>query len=529
MNSAHNIDNRADGTRVPRCLLSLLAFLMLICSWAPSASATIRYEISLARRQNNSFEVTMHIPKAAYGIKVAMPAWNALYQIRDFASRVRDVAAVGMSSAGTIGANVRVLPLDKQTWQIGSPGDAAADKSPDEVMVSYSIEWNGPGPFDTQLNEHHAFINFAEILMYIPDRRGEDTTVTFDKLPAEWKLVTALPASQASHQFSAPSYDALVDAPVEAGEFGDFEFDSEGAHFRAAFDTKTGNAGRLEYYLQQITGYELKLMGGPPFKEYTFLFHIGPYDEVGGGGMEHSNSTAIAASSPENAAAIAAHEFFHAWNVKRVRPQALEPVDYTKEQYTRALWFAEGVTSTYAAYAMERTNLESKDQFYGDLAGQITTLESRPAHSWQSAEEASLDTWFDKYADYNRPDRSISYYNKGQILGVLLDLAIRDATDNHKSLDDVLRRMNDEYAKQGKFYNESEGIRAVVEEVAGKSFQDFFRRYVAGTDEIPYDDFFSLAGMALKKNGASYSITETPDATARQRRIRDGILRGATD
>ncbi len=130
---------------------------------------------------------------------------------------------------------------------------------------------------------------------------------------------------------------------------------------------------------------------------------------------------------------------------------------------------------------------------------------------------------------YNRPERSISYYNKGQILGVLLDLAIRDATDNHKSLDDVLRRMNDEYANQGKFYNESDGIRAVVEEVAGKSFEDFFRRYVAGADEIPYDDFFSVAGLALKKNASSYSISEMPNTNARQRRIREGILRGTTD
>jgi predicted metalloprotease with PDZ domain len=189
--------------------------------------------------------------------------------------------------------------------------------------------------------------------------------------------------------------------------------------------------------------------------------------------------------------------------VKRIRPQALEPVDYSKEQYTRALWFAEGVTSTYAAYALERTKLQTKDQFYQGLASQITTLESRPAHLWQSAEEASLDTWFDKYDMYNRPDRSISYYNKGQILGVLLDIAIRDATDNRKSLDDVMRRMNDEYARQGKFYNESEGILTVVEEVAGKSFEDFFRRYVAGAEEIPYDDFFSIAGLALKNDAVA--------------------------
>jgi len=484
--------------------VSVAAFLAFVFAsfFAPSANATIRYEISLAQRQDHLIQVRMHIPKAMYGV-VAMPAWNALYQIRDFASRIRDVTAVGISNEGQGGGSLSVIKLDKQTWQIGNPKGHLAGQGFDELMVSYSIEWNDPSPFDTQLNAHHAFINFAEVLMYVPDRRAEDTSVTFNQLPTGWKIISALSASQTDHVFSAPSYDALVDAPAEAGAFGEFEFDNEGAHFRVAVDSKNGNAGHLETYLRQITSYELKLMGGPPFKDYTFLFYIGPYEEVGGGGMEHSNSTAIAAPSAEDAAGIAAHEFFHAWNVKRIRPQALEPVDYSKEQYTGALWFAEGVTSTYAAYALERTKLESKDQFYEGLAGQITTLESRPAHLWQSAEEASLDTWFDKYDQYNRPDRSISYYNKGQILGVLLDLAIRDATDNRKSLDDVLRRMNEEYARPGKFYDESDGIRTVVEEVAGKSFEDFFRRYVAGVDEIHYDDFFSIAGLTLKNDAVA--------------------------
>jgi len=229
---------------------------------------------------------------------------------------------------------------------------------------------------------------------------------------------------------------------------------------------------------------------------------------------------------------LPAHEFFHAWNVKRIRPRTLEPVDYAKEQYTRALWFAEGVTSTYGAYTLERTHLWSKDEFYRDVASQITELESRPAHKWQSAEDSSLDAWLEKYDDYNLPARSISYYNKGQILGVMLDLAIRDATDNRKSLDDVIRRMNDEYAKQHKFYDDSEGIRAAVEEVAGTSFEDFFRRYVNGVDEIPFEKFLDMAGLQLRIEGAraggAYSITEAGHPTEKQRRIRDGLLRGLT-
>ena len=382
--------------------------------------------------------VRMHIPNAASGTKIAMPAWNALYQVRDFASRVRDVTAVAMSDNGGSGGNLPVLKLDKQTWQIGKPIAIVEGIGSSELMVSYSIEWNDPGPFDSQLNTHHAFINFAEILMYVPDRRAEDTAVTFNRVPADWKIITAATRGAGRPRISAPSYDALVDAPVETGEFGEFEFDNDGAHFRVAVDSKNGDAGHLENYLRQITAYELKLMGGPPFKEYTFLFHIGAYEDVGGGGMEHANSTAIAAPSPEDAAAIAAHEFFHAWNVKRIRPQALEPVDYSKEQYTRALWFAEGVTSTYAAYALERTKLEIEGPVLRRTLPRRSPRSNRApricgrAPRKRASIRGSINTMI-----YNRPDRSISYYNKGQILGVLLDLAIRDDTDNRKSLDDV--------------------------------------------------------------------------------------------
>lgn len=299
-------------------------------------------------------------------------------------------------------------------------------------------------------------------------------------------------------------------------------------------DSQDWDKSLLSEALHRITSYELKLMGGPPFSEYTFIFHIGPDSDVGGGGMEHMNSTAIAATSTGSAAAIAAHEFFHVWNVKRIRPQTLQPVDYSKEQDTRALWFAEGVTSAYASYTLERTGLWSKQKFYADLASQIAELQSRPARKWQSAEESSLDAWFEKYDDYNLPSRSISYYNKGQILGAMLDLAIRDATDNHKSLDDVMRLMNDEYAKAGKYYDDSEGVLRAVNEVTGKDFSDFFQQYVSGTAEIPYEKFLAIAGLELKldtaQNGdVNATITEMSHSSGRQRRIRDGVLRGTTE
>jgi predicted metalloprotease with PDZ domain len=460
---------------------------------AGSASATIRYRVSLAHNEEHLFQVEMEIPRGNGPTVVAMPAWNALYQIRDFSSRIRNLVAATRSSTGGGEGSAILSPIDKQTWRL-----SAASQQAETELVRYSIVWDDPGPFNSQLNAHHAFVNLAEILMYVPDRRREDTEIQFTGLPADWKLAAELPAGHEGGSFKAESYDALVDAPVEAGKFTEFAFDNEGAHFRIVVDAAEVNKGRLEDFLRRITKYEIGLMQGAPFKEYTFFFHFGSYADVGGGGMEHANSTAISAASVESAASVAAHEFFHAWNVKRIRPQSLEPVDYSKEQFTRALWFAEGVTSTYGAYALVRSNLWTKSQFYDDLAMQISELQSRPAHKFQSVEESSLDAWLEKYDYYNSPDRSISYYNKGQLDGLMLDLAIRDATDNRKSLDDVMRTLNMEYAKAGKFYDDSVTVRSVGQEIAGKSFDDFFRRFVAGTEEIPYDEFLATAGWKLK-------------------------------
>jgi predicted metalloprotease with PDZ domain len=483
-----------DGRVFPCMFVSLWTLCTLIL--AAPARATINYEISFAHPEQHNFRVKVTVPIKDPDVIVALPAWNALYQVRDFSYRVQgsENAIVAVRSQGV---ELPVNKLDKQTWRLC--GCTSFTNQQAVVSFNYEILWDDPGPFNSQLNGHHSFLNLAEILMYVPDRRAEDVEVAFKDVPADWKLITELPAGPNPDSFTASSYDALVDAPVEAGKFVEFDFDSGGAHFRVAVDAREWKKSTLEDSLRRITASELHLMGGPPFKEYTFIFHIGAYSDAGGGGMEHANSTAIGASSQEAAVAIAAHEFFHAWNVKRIRPQSLEPVDYTKEQYTRALWFAEGVTSTYGSYTLERSGIWSKGQFLNDLAEQVCTLDSRPARLWQSVEESSLDTWFDKYDAYNRPDHSISYYNKGQILGVMLDLSIRDTTDNHMSLDDVLRRMNEDYAKQGKFYNDSEGVRTAVEEISGKGYSEFFQHYVSGVSEIPYNDFLGVAGLQLKK------------------------------
>ncbi len=472
-----------------------LAILAAIFCLASSANATIDYSVSLSHPERHIFGVTMRVPNVRDHVTLQMPAWNALYQIRDFASHM--IHVVAKDDEG------HALPLqktDKQTWTVTASGT---------VTVNYGILWDEPGPFASQLNPDHAFINFAMLLLYVPERRAEDTKVVFDDVPDGWRVAVELDAAGASAgrssgAYEAPSYDALTDAPVEIGHFDEFRMQAGGRSVRIVVHGDSGDRSKLLESLRRIVDYDVSLMGGAPFREYMFLFHVG--STFGGGGMEHMNCTAISADAPAQLPGYSAHEFFHTWNVKRIRPQSLEPVDYTREMWTRSLWFAEGVTSTYAAYALERTGLWSTQQFYGNLADQIRELQSRPAHRWQSVEQSSLDSWLEKYPMYTRPEESISYYNKGQIVGVLLDIEIRERTDNRAGLDDVLRTLNEEYAKAGRFYNESDGLRAAMEEVirkkapsANADLSDFFKRYISGTEEIPYSDFLTRAGLSLRE------------------------------
>jgi len=479
------------ASHTARCLLAPLFFLLLV---AAPVRGTIEYQVSLAHPEQHLFHVTMRIPGVHRSVTVQMPAWNALYQIRDFSDHVQQVEAfVDSESRDTNGrSSLRVEKIDKQTWQISSEGT---------VVVRYATYWDDAGPFASQLNAEHAFINPAMILLYVTERRSEAVALSLADAPLGWKVASAAlwattQGSRRDFLLQAVSFDSFADAPIEVGKFQEFALPGISPPVSVVVHGDGWNKKHIEDSLTKICKYELKLMGGAPYEHYTFIFHIGR--GAGGGGMEHANSTAIGIPSDEYLDGVSAHEFFHLWNVKRLRPASLVPVDYTKEQYTRALWFAEGVTSTYGSYTLLRSKLWTKQQFYDDLAQQISELESRPANHWQSAEQSSLDAWLEKYPLYNRPEYSVSYYTKGQVLGVLLDLEIRGRTEGAKSLDDVFRLMNDEFAKADKPYNDSTDVRLAAEQIASGSFEDFFHKYVASAEPLPYKETLAVAGLELR-------------------------------
>ncbi len=461
--------------------------LSLVYAGVAAAQAPqVRYTVALSDPARHILRVTMHVAPSA-DLKVQLPVWNALYQVRDFS---QSVLAVEARDAG--GKAVPVHAVDKTTWA-----------APNAQQVEYELLADSPGPFGAQLSAQHAFFNLAEILMYVVGHKGDAVSVQFTSLPAGWKIATAM--ARAGDGFAATNYDAMVDSPVEIGTFAESGFEQGGAQFRVVVDADPADydmkaIARMD---RKLAATEIEWMNDRPFDHYLFIYHFPRHPA--GGGMEHAYSTAIDSAAervknnPLSLADVTAHEFFHLWNVKRIRPQSLEPIDYTKEQYTRALWFSEGVTSTIADYMRVRAGFLDGKGFLAELGSGIRQLESRPARLTQSLEDSSLEAWLEKYPDYRQPDRSVSYYNKGEIVGMLLDLEMRQVSGGKKSLRDLFHFMNQRYAMQGRLFPDTAGVEEAAEALTGHDFRDFFASYVAGLDPIPYDAFLASVGLRLDK------------------------------
>jgi predicted metalloprotease with PDZ domain len=450
---------------------------------------TLCYTISLQQTGEHMVGVSIKLPAGAAQRDLQLPVWNALYQVRDFAQYVNWVKATDMA-----GHKLAVRMLNKSLWRVSGAENGA--------QLDYEVFANDSGPYGAELNRQHAFFNFAELLMYPADSRSAPVQLRFTGLPAGWKIATPL-AGSFKQGFTAENYDRLVDSPVELGNFQEEDFDQRGGHYRVIVDASPTADDMIKIVSEDrsIVEAATSWMGDRPFTTYLFLYHFPRSGS--GGGMEHAYSTAIdlpeqaLSGSPTALAAVTAHEFFHLWNVKRIRPQSLEPIDYTTEHYSAALWFSEGVTSTVGNIILSRAGLLDEVHYLNRIASEIRQLESRPAHLTQSAEESSLDAWLEKYDYYRMPQRSISYYNKGELLGVLLDLAVREASNGTESLRDVFQWMNLNYAKHGQFFPDSAGVEQAAEAVTHADLRLFFERYVRGTGEIPWDEYFKTVGLQM--------------------------------
>ncbi len=473
------------------------AVLLLACSaWAAASEAQsappVSYVVDLRAPATHLASVTMTIPEARPGTEIQFPAWTALYQIRDFVRNVHDVKAE--CDRKPIG----LVRVDLHTWTSGAESCRALE-------IRYAVYLAEDSVFSSVLDENHAYLNLAMALFYLPRERERRVKVRY-LYPQKWNLATFLDDPDGDGTFDAINYNELVDSPAEAGMFQHYDYEQNGARYRIIVhaDAKAYDARRLVESVKKVTAAGTGLMQDVPFSRFTFLYH---FPREGGGGLEHRDGTAITVardvvkSNWLGLESITAHEFVHAWIVKRIRPQNLEPVDYLRGNDTSDLWLAEGVTSTLGEYILLRAGLISRKTFYARLAREINQLHDRSARKTQSVEDAGRKAWLEKYSDYQRPERSISYYNKGQVVGVLLDLAIRHASGNTRSLNDFFRRLNSDFAKRGRFFTRDDLLETLYDLApSGCDFREFFSDYILGTRELDVDLYLGYAGLRVERS-----------------------------
>lgn len=430
---------------------------------------------------------------------------------------------------------------EESTWVVHTGGA-------DAVQFTYRVDADvskGQDGLPVLNNRHYLWekgglLDGPRTWMYLKGHKDLGAMARFE-LPEGWHIATGLNPTPDPLVYSAEDYNWLIDCPVMMGAPDNlhlWRFESWGVPFTVAYDAAgqeiAFDTDAFVASIERITEYEASIFGGFPFTHYAFL-----YDNGGGGGLEHLRSTTIGApattleSDPNGRWSVTAHEFFHTWNVKRIRPYVLGPFDYQGPNRTENLWVSEGMTDTYTDVTGVRTGLITSVQFYEDVASSIASWMASPAQPYASPARMSWTVWDGR--DRN-PHGTISYYRQGEVLGIGLDLLIRDATDGQRSLDDVMRVLMKEHG--GEFLETSgfrtEDLIRIVDDVAGRDLYDFFEDHVYGTVPPPWKEWFGLAGLEYSqqkervdgRDVLTVTITEAAGATSRQRRILRGLLEG---
>ena len=470
---------------------------ILTSIWLPAgalSAQTVSYSVSMPKPTSSLFHVTMEIRGAGgTSLDIAMPAWSpGAYRIHMAASNVQE-----LSAENGAGQPLSAGMTDTAIWRI--------EPAAEVVRVRYKV-YAGT----SALNDTHATLNGTRALMYLvgeaPYPAPGELSLKVEA-PAGWKIATGL-ESTGTGSFSAPDYDTLIDAPVEISpELEIVTFEHDGATYEIVVHARHNfDLDKLREDIRKLVAEQVRMMGGTPYGRYVFLFH--GRNGQRSGGLEHLNSTTISFGryAAENEdfyrrfQFVISHEFFHLWNVKRIRPAVLGPFDYSRPQHTRNLYVSEGMTSYYAALSLARSGVWERQEFYDDLSNAIEELQEQPGHLVTSAEMSSWLTW---YRPGNSANVSISYYTKGQIIGALLDLELRARTGNRKNLDDVFRFLMSRHGLPKSGFEETVGfqraVEAIAEEGGGRGdFGDFFKRYVAGLEEIDYNTYLTHAGLRLE-------------------------------
>ena len=485
----------------PRVTGSRVAALLLILALGPAAG----FGRSQAAGPALSITVSMDRPTAHYyhvvfradGLRgetqeFKMPAWTpGYYRIMDYARNVKDFRAE--DGAG------RPLPWEKtakNAWRVRTGGAPS-------VVASYDVYAFTRFVADSYLADDGGFITPAGVFMHLAGLLRNPVTVTVLPHPGWKRVSTGLdPVAGRSNTFTAPDFDALYDCPILVGNQEILTFEAAGRpHTVAAYDLGAFDRAKFTGDLKRIVEASAALMGEVPYRHYTFLI-IGP----GGGGLEHLNSTAVTLNpgsladpqSYQGWLSFIAHEYFHLFNVKAIRPVALGPFDYDRENYTDLLWFSEGVTVYYEFILLNRAGLMTRDEALERLGSTIADYENAPGRRHQPATASSFDTWINFFSrGEHAANTTISYYDIGAGLGLLLDLKIREASKGRSSLDEVMRTLYRTYYKKEKRGFTDREFREVCERAAGGPLDEIFDVYAATVKEWDYAKYLGWAGLAI--------------------------------
>jgi predicted metalloprotease with PDZ domain len=461
---------------------------------AQSGPEPIRYTLSFPAPQSHYVEVTATVPTGRRSdVDLMMAVWTpGSYLVREYARNVEAVSALGTDG--------RVLDVDKSRknrWRVATGGAPA-------ITLKYRVYCREMSVRTNWVESDFALLNGAPTFITLADPSPRPHEVVINPASGWKRSITALPSmTGGDHHYRAPDYDTLVDSPIVVGNPAVYDFDIDGKKHSLVDIGEAGvfDGARAAHDLEAIVKEDRRLWGSLPYDRYIFFNMI----TESGGGLEHKNSTVLMTNrwSTRTRRAylswlqLASHEYFHAWNIKRLRPAELGPFDYENENITRSLWIAEGFTDYYADLQVARAGLQTRDEYLEDLSDTIELLQTTPGRLVQSAEMASFDAWIKYYRpDENSNNSSISYYTKGTVIAFLLDAKIRKATGGGKSLDDVMRAAYQKYSGP-KGYTPEE-FRAVAEQVAGTNLKPFWQSVVEGTTELDYSEAIETLGLRLK-------------------------------
>ena len=471
----------------------ILLFLT-IASNSILQATNVSYEVKMPEPYTHYYEIKMNViayNKAYFDIQ--MPTWSpGSYLIREYSKNVEELTAIFNKKL------LKIEKLNKNTWRIFS-------QQAENVSITYKVYAFEMSVRTSFLDASHGYFNGTSLFMFINDLKNTPHELTI--IPyKDWKKVsTSLPkTAEKGFQYIAPNYDILVDCPVEIGNHETFDFNAAGVlHHVALYGKGNFDIEQLKIDMAKVTQACTDVFGFNPNKEYTFIIHN---LTNGSGGLEHLSSTTLQVnrwtygdSQYKGFLSLVAHEYFHLWNVKRIRPIELGPFDYNNENYTNLLWVMEGFTSYYDDLILYRAGYYTEDEFIRRVSGSINNIENQPGNKVQSAAEASFDAWIKAYApNENSYNTTISYYTKGNVIANMLDILIINATNGNKSLDNVLQYLYHEYfEKQQRGFTNKE-MQSALEKVAGIKLDDFFEKYVYGTQTFDYATIFATAGLTVE-------------------------------